>query len=153
MTSAASNSAPSTQAEMDFAAPSPAQCAERLPVLEALLHQCRRATRSQLAFRLGWSERMVRAVAAESRIILRSPGMRGYTLLDDASAEEIYAAAGRIRSQMGEMALTLAHYTQVAGLKVALAAKTEAAHAPEESPAAQAAEPITQPQPATRNHD
>jgi hypothetical protein len=121
-----------TQAELDLAAPSPAQCAERLPVLEALLRQCRRATRAQIAFRLGWSERMVRAVAAESRIILRAPGRHGYTLLDDASAEEIYAAANRIRSQMGEMELTLAHYTQVAGLKVALGKKTEAASATEE---------------------
>lgn len=112
------------QAEL-FDQPSRAQCAERLPVLEALMHQCRQATRAQLAWRLGWNERMVRAVAAESRIILRSPGKRGYTLLDDASAEEIYAAVNRIRSQMAEMELTLAHYTQVAGLKVALTAKTE----------------------------
>ena len=121
------------QTELDLAAPSPAQCAERLPALEALLHQVRRATRAQLAFRLGWSERTVRAVAAESRIILRAPGRRGYALLDDASAEEIYAAAGRIRSQMGEMELTLAHYTQVAGLKVALGKKTQPAAAAEEA--------------------
>lgn len=114
------------QCEMDFDAKAEAAIAGNVPHLEAAMLQHRRLTRAQLADLLGWSERLVRRVAEESQIILRSPGQHGYLLLEDAAPDQIYAAVNRIRSQMQKMERTLAHYTQVAGLKVALAEKTGA---------------------------
>lgn len=92
--------------------------------LEALLLKYRTLSRRDIAGKLGWCERKVRHVAAESDIVLRSPGTRGYSLLEDAEAVEIWQAVNRIRSQMGKMEKTLARYTQVAGLKTALAERT-----------------------------
>ena len=119
------------QPELDFAAcASLAQrvCTEHdLKVLEGYMLTHRQALRAEIAAALNWPERKVRHVAAESNIILRSPGMRGYRLIEDAEPAEIYAAVGRIRAQMGKMELTLAHYLNVAGLKVALGKQTEGA--------------------------
>ncbi len=123
----------STQTELNFARivetreKKRAVARRALPILEGALRDLGPRTRAEFARYLGWSERRVRLVAAESRIILRAPGVRCYRLLDDATAAEIYGAINHIRAQMREEGETLAHYLQVAGLKVALAAKTEPA--------------------------
>ncbi len=90
-----------------------------VPTLEALLARHGRMLRAEIARWTGWDMRHLRAVAGESRAILRARGLSGYILIGDATAAEIYHAADLRRAQMRLEGAEYIRLRRIAGAKSA----------------------------------